>query len=72
MRAGSSTEEQFSGAMPMRAKGVWKVALRAASTRSQCKRIVTPTPTAGPFTRPTTGFGKSTCARKNSLHTRGD
>ena len=58
MIAGNMCDEQASGEMPIFEKGVVKVADDEAYTTSQCGSIVTPTPTAGPFTTAKIGFGK--------------
>src|SRR5688572_13459005 len=54
--SGSRRVEPNSGTMPSGTNGSWKRALGAAYTRSQCRSMVLPMPTAGPPTAATTGF----------------
>src|SRR6185503_13234650 len=66
--SGSRNVEPNSGTMPSGTNGSWKRAFGAAYTRSQCRSMVVPMPTAGPPTAATTGFFmcgstlKSACA----------
>src|SRR6185436_13991013 len=52
----SRNVEPNSGTMPSGTNGSWKRAFGAAYTRSQCRSMVVPIPTAGPPTAATTGF----------------
>lgn len=56
---GKVQEEQASGAIPIREKGVRNVASDDAQTTSQRASVDTPIPIAGPLTATIIGFGKS-------------
>ena len=62
---GNRNDEPPSGTRPSGTNGAVNFAVSAAYTRSQCSNIVTPMPTAAPFTAATMGFSKSTMPFKN-------
>ena len=63
--AGKRKLEPASGTNPKDAKGIEKLAEGDATTTSQCKSIVVPTPTALPLTAAMSGLGKLSNAAKN-------
>jgi hypothetical protein len=57
--------EPASGTSPRDVNGIEKLAVGEATTTSQCKSIVVPTPMAFPLTAANRGFGNSRRAPKN-------
>ena len=67
MIRGKRNEAVPSGLCPRLIKGVWKVALSEAYTRSQRPRTVTEMPMAGPLIAAIRGLGKSMNEETKSL-----